>query len=492
MAIDTNAVLEAVKSLKKSHFRATAIKVELEAQLNRGNEGWCEYCEEGRVTCDNCCGEGTVDCDLCEGRGQIQDVETGGLISDRMIDCPDCDGRGVRDCDSCEDGRVTCDECGGSFQGSDWGEESYCHDYLMEHLSELGLAEQGNNYYLEEYSTNWHPKGALKYAQFYNDHSVDSEFTFTLSIEHEEDILLLPKIIDIWNDLAEAVGNGQNVSGAGMHMAVINDPECLYPVTRRNAVTERHYHNFRKSMQLLLPALYFLGSPTERSRGLRYRVPQVASEWDSYGGEPKYSAIYYVGGALEFRVFETCYDHPEAILDNIVVISRCLRYWSPTYRPSGLEKITRSVTFGVDYDNSLERFYQTSTHLDLLNAGLQKLKPGYATVRAIKQQRCFNTTKRTLQSQTKKLAVAATREYAEYKDRFEWSLVAKRHHFLANALVECEVAPADLTTFMADIEAKADQYVAAQQASLQDIKQFVDNRLNVLEAKKQGKYALAV
>jgi hypothetical protein len=55
-------VLSAVDKMKKKGV--TALKVELEAQMNRGrsDNGTCDQCYHGRVDCDYC-SDGTNDCD---------------------------------------------------------------------------------------------------------------------------------------------------------------------------------------------------------------------------------------------------------------------------------------------------------------------------------------------------------------------------------------------------------------------------------------------
>ena len=90
-------ILRAVKSMKSSNFGVTGIKIECEAQLNRGDD-------------DNSCG-------YCDGDGYTYDED------DDRIDCDNCDGSG----------RV-----GGS---GDWEDSLDCHDFLLEQLVAIGLAE---------------------------------------------------------------------------------------------------------------------------------------------------------------------------------------------------------------------------------------------------------------------------------------------------------------------------------------------------------------
>ncbi len=285
------------------------------------------------------------------------------------------------------------------------------HNYMMERLKNMGLAEIGDNYVTlhDGLETTWQPLAPLTYCEFYHDGSVDSEFTFTLLLDNPENIFLLPKIVEIWNDFCN--DNGMpSIQGAGMHMAFLTSG--VYPANRQQGYAER-YSNFKKSMTMLLPALYFLGASCERSRGLEYRKPFV-------GIEDHRSAIDYRNGALEFRVFDPCYHTPEMILDNFVVMSRTLKYWRTKYKP-GIEKICRKAQFGVDSGRELERFYCTYTHIDLLNAGLKLLKPGYLTIKEIKSQRKFSKSKNTLNKIKRQTLKDVKLEYAEYKDRVKWA-----------------------------------------------------------------------
>lgn len=339
--------IKAVQAIKDSPFKVTAIKLELEANLNRGNTSW---------------------------------------------------------------------------------DEEDCHDYLMDKLSELGLAEKKNTpiWYEHDddgFNTYWHPKGALKYAQFYNDGSVDSEITLTLSMRKPENVLLLPKIIEIFEGFMFMIkehGGRIELDGAGMHIALINSVSCTYP-SRPTQLQVRRFDNFKRSMNPLLPALYFLAANCERTRGLEYRTPRV----EFYDGDRdwgqrrnyKWAAICYNQGALEFRVFDTCYDNADSILENIIVIKNCMRYWRRVYKPSGIE--ADGVRFGIEHGYDLERFYNAHRHIDLLNAGLAKLKPEGVTVASTKQKRGFTVSKTKLNSKIREVKQDLARQYAEYEERFE-------------------------------------------------------------------------
>jgi predicted transport protein len=452
--IKRRAVIDAVNKLKKSEFGATAIKVELEAQFNRG---------------ENC--GGTHSCGECDG--DYEDVEQS---------CVNCEGNGCDNCENgettycqyCDHGEVECDDCG----NSEFGDEGYCEDWIRYRLREYGLCDDNNQ-----------NTGALRYLNFYNDGSVDSELTLTLMLDDPEIVFVLPKIVQIWNALGEEIGNSVDVDGAGMHIALINEPNGTYPSSSNNRQRDMFY-KFSKSMTTLLPALYFLAANTNRTRGLRYRKPQIQCTYDD--GE-KYSAIAYRSGALEFRVFDTCYDTPEKILDDIVVISNCMRYWKTEYKPVNLKNIT-TYKFGSD-GVELERLYRTTTHLDLLNAGLTKLKPSYYTIREIKDQRQFKVCKQTLKSRDIKYRKGLDTEYEEYSERYKWSCIARKHREISRLLeMNIDVIPQQelMQRDMNQIEREAQEKVNIEMRQKLEIDTFKANKFQDYLNKLQGSYTLHV
>lgn len=338
-------VLDAVETLKKSEYNATAIKVELEGQLDRN-----EYNEDQS--------------------------------------------------------------------------ESACLEYIMKQLIP--------DYDDPESDVIINPSKQISYAQFYNDGSVDSELTITVRLDDPQNIFLLPKIIDAWNKLVDKIGNGCSVEGAGMHMALLNNRECSYPVDNRNSDQVR-FQNFKKSMTLLLPALFFLATPNKISRALEYRKPQVASSGQSHGSS-KFDAIHYKDGAVEFRVFDTCYKEPSTILDNVVVMKNCMRYWRTSYLDPKLAKVANNIYFGNEKNYTLERFYTSVKHIEILNAGLRRLKPCYYTIKELKTQRDFKISKNTFRFLEKRLIREAQNDYPEYNERFNWRLIALRHHIVADEI----------------------------------------------------------
>lgn len=439
-----DVVVAAVEALKKCEFKATAIKVELEAQFNRGD---AEDCPAGN-TCYECDGdwEDASDCESCLGNG-IEGEEN----------CPDCGGTGRQNCTYCDFGEQTCD---GECEAGEWGSNSYCQSWILEQLAQYGLSERNG-----DGDGFWVCKRPLSYAKFYTDGSVDSEFTFTLMLDNPENIFLLPKVVEVFNALGGEIDNGIDVDGAGMHMALLDTEDGSYG--RNNNVTDVQlvrYQNFQKSMSLLLPALYCLGTSCERTRGLSFRRPEV--NMSSHR-----AAIDYRHGALEFRIFDTCYDKPEHILDNVVVMSKCMRYWRSKYRTSGMEKIASEVRFGREGNYTLERFYITTTHIDLLNAGLRKLKPSYYTIKQIKEQRKLAISKRTINSKLRDFRKSLSVEYEEYSSRYDWSLVVRRHRRTADLL---EAYGKD--TDMEKVEKETEQFIKDLAKQRQKLEEYAKKR----------------
>lgn len=448
------AVVKSVQDMIDSEHKLTGIKVELEGQLNRRNR--LIDCPEGCLS--------PRDCGVCY-EGRIDDPECS--CGDCEIDCEECRGQGYIECEHAQDLR--------------FGSESFCQQFMLEKLAPFGLAKK--------VGSEWVVDGPLVFAKFYRDGSVDSEFTFTLKMDNPENVLLLPKFIDVWNELVEANGEGCDVRGAGMHMSVLNTKNAYYEKdewhggasTGRSGDTTR-FSNFRKSMTLLLPSLFFLGASSGTTRPLRFRKPQVASDH-------KHSAISWFCGALEFRVFDTCYDKPEHILDNVVVISKAVTtFWTEKYTRNFLPSM-KNVKFGIDSNDSLERFYVTKKHMDLLNKGLRILKPDYLTIREVKKQRDFKVTLKDVNSREERIRKELLMEYKEYEDRFGWSVVLKRDRYLADLAVTKSYA--DPVKAIAEMSKEADKWADEEKKKIKSQDQYIDENLGTRLGGGEGQFILA-
>lgn len=269
------------------------------------------------------------------------------------------------------------------------------NDFILKHLAKVGLAKKckhGENAWGYLYK----PVTPLMFSKVYTDS--ETEWTTTLLLKRAEDVLFVPHLVDAFNALATANGNGIDVQGSGMHTAFIEGEKGVYPSERPTAAKLKLFNNFAKSMRPLLPALYFLGANRIDSdgnaitRSTSPRQPKISAD-------DKYSAVAYRYGALEFRVFDTCYDNRDQLLDNIVVMAQGVsKYWKEKYVKPAV-KMTGQVYFGTSeccnsYVNRLSSLYVVRDHIVLLNKGLRCLKQPYYTVKEVKQQRHFNVTVR--------------------------------------------------------------------------------------------------
>lgn len=489
-----SAIIDAVNKLKNGEFKATAIKVELEAQLDRGrDDDDCSYCGEGYQDCNECSG-GDYCCDDCDESGVVE-------VDGAEEACDRCSGAGRIQCDDCDgSGRVECGECDGDWQGEGggYGSDNKCHDFILERLVPLGLAEERPEGEYYEYADKYRPVLPLVFSKFYNDGSVDSEHTFTLMLDNPENIFLLPKILEAFTELHEEI-NGDTemrVEGAGMHIALLNDPNGYYCPSRETATRNMEadiistFYNYQSSMQMLLPAMFFLGSSNERSRRLNFRAPRVERGDEGNG---KYYAINFAYGALEFRLFETCYDNPEAILDMVCVISNSMKYWRKKFIPFRMKGVTR-VYFGNDKDMTLKRFYMHRETLEVLNGGLRILKPSYYTIKQIKEQRNFHVTKATVESSIKKQKKEVELEYKEYEQRFQWRIEIKRHDYMSMLMdrksseaIKLDRSPLEYTK---ELETEADKLIENEKQEKKDVARYVKDRLSQLAEENRGRYCL--
>lgn len=357
---------ETIQRIKQAGF--SHIKVEFEADLGRCND---------YDSCDYCGGNGRSNCDSCEGEGFLDTGETTRVSGDTVYsECDDCYGEGTQNCYECDgEGNVN----------SGFSNEDDCAEYMISHVG-------------PEVASH------LTYSKFYEDGSVDSEFTFTIPVEYAKDVIA-------WSNAFKALGDecGQlDISGAGLHIAVIpSESNGYYPVNR-NTLNYDGVMNFTNQVTKLLPALFFLASADRHSRPLGYRMPQIAEE--------KYSAVsHHDSSCFEFRVFETCYDRPEAFFDYLETIANCLKFYAdPTLTVESIGQ-----TFGFEeHGYLLSRFYSTPEQLRILNATVKHLKPKAKSFKKLKEERGIDFTIKSLQDTQKERVSRIKKEYYEYKKRW--------------------------------------------------------------------------
>jgi hypothetical protein len=400
------ALLKAIDSAKKRGV--TAVKVELEANLSRFNGNACE--------CERC--SNTTDCQNCN-EGYV-----------RCSENDDCTG-----CGWCDDGQNICNECDGDYDGAAANDGSWSDYRILQHVMDyLNISmeiERGQH----DYTYNPSASSWLQFMRVYNDHSVDTEITFTVRLDDTENALKVLEVVDAFNDVCRRIGNPMNTDGAGLHMAWLFHPDCNYNTHLNNIVGEMSktkVTNFIRAMNHMLPALFFLAAPKGRknwTRSIGYRTPQIG--YGQATGSSKYHAIHIYHGAIEYRVFDTCYETPDQVIDNLIVMSRSLRYFRVRYNgPSN----PRRYNFGNDTDRTLERLYATEDAIDLLYEHIGSLKPSYYSLKELREQRGFTVTRTSVRNFTAEANHKAELAWQEYIERWEKSLPLVEDEVRANAM----------------------------------------------------------
>lgn len=301
--------------------------------------------------------------------------------------CTRCDGTGIYRLDNCtcNDGYVTCPR---EYNDS-YDDIEDCQNFIESYIS-----KKANRLRV--------------FGNFYNDGSVDSEYTFTLPCT-TEGIKCAIEYIKAFKELGEAVGSGVKVSGAGMHIALLNDPAGSYESDgdHHNSLNYAYLSNFISQMKKLLPSLYFLGTCNAKTRPLEYRMPQVADE--------KYSAINCSNGVLEYRVFDPCYDRPEALLDYVEVIAKSLKF----YAAMPILNLSKRLDFKIGYGNHIARMFMSPEQLEYLNETLPYLKPENKTIQQLKRERNFHLSIEKLKKLEQKKRARLLEEWTEYAKRFD-------------------------------------------------------------------------
>jgi hypothetical protein len=243
----------------------------------------------------------------------------------------------------------------------------------------------------------------IAFSLFYNDGSVDSELTITIPTLKAESFV---RVCEVFGSLQHAIGNGIDTRGAGMHIAVLQAKDYR----EQPGLDSARLNNFTRQVTKLLPALYFLASPDRFSRDLSYRQPSIASE--------KYSAISTRGGRVfEFRVFETCYNKPEHLLDNFEVIANCLEFYAD---PGKVANIDYRGSYGLKpQGQNVNRFFDTAQKLLVMEEGLKYLKPKDKPISQLKRERGNRVTRREITEELKNPNAKVEKEWQELKERWE-------------------------------------------------------------------------
>lgn len=361
------SIKEAVDAIRSAGF--THIKVELEGDLDRGENEMCWDCDE----------TGRDECYTCDGTGAVETGRHVGVNREPVLDeCHDCWG----------DGQISCHACDGTGQIGNFS-DSECNDLMSTYM---GI------------ETREH----LTYGKFYEDGSVDSEYTFTLPADYDM-FDHIRNVQEAFISLAEEINGGDiDVRGSGLHIALLTSGN--YP--SRDRLPEANIANFRRETKKLLPALYFMASSGPKSRALSYRGPNVSPH-------EKYSAIYTGNDTfIEFRLFETCYDNFEAFYDYIQVIAKTLNYYRFPDQKVDLMRKEFAFTSG----ESVARFFNTPDQLRVLNHQIKAVKPRDKSYKRLKEERGVNYTIKSLTEKQKSKRAKLLEDYRQYKRNYEQAM----------------------------------------------------------------------
>ena len=152
----------------------------------------------------------------------------------------------------------------------------------------------------------------------------------------------------------------------------------------------------------MLPALFIAATSGNFTRALNYRNPKIERD--------KYSAIHVVSGrCLEYRLFETCYQRPEAVFEFLETISRTLEYYKD---PS--KKVEVQGKEFVFYDREgLRGFTSTPDQVRIIKKQLKMVIGKNVTLKSFAQARELDL---SVQTRNKDFAKRLSRTRKMYKE----------------------------------------------------------------------------
>lgn len=210
-------------------------------------------------------------------------------------------------------------------------------------------------------------KDKLTFSQMYHDGSVDTEYTFTMKIE---DAHHLVDMVHHWNEMVEEIGAECEVYGAGMHISVMNGDSYL----DNSTLNRTKLRNFASEVQKLLPAMFILASAEEQSRPFGFRYPRISND-------EKYSAIFtHESRCIEYRLFETCYDRPEAMIEFVGMIAKTLEYYNDTEKKVPVLGQTYEFYSG---NTSVKRFTDSLEQVQIIKKQISLIKPEGFTIKEL-------------------------------------------------------------------------------------------------------------
>lgn len=308
----------------------------------------------------------------------------------QYIDCANCEGTGYVHTtdDACNDYKNECAECDGEGsildeESHNWGDEDECESFILNQLSSEA-------------------RSGLDYTRFYNDGSVDSEMTFTTKIDNLNHCI---EMINAFKALSDEVGQGLDVNGAGMHISLLTQAD--YPV-RSGYLNDTNLDNFTREVTKLLPALYVASASGDFTRTLECRGPQISDE-------EKYSAIYTHGRTcLEYRIFETCYQRPEAFYEFIGTIAKTLEFYKdPTKTVETLGQV-----FPIYGERGLKGYTDTEPQIRILQKTLKHVIPEGYTLKKVTEDRGISLSLTTAKVKHSSRVRALKKAYKAYAEQY--------------------------------------------------------------------------
>jgi hypothetical protein len=353
------SVERAIKSIREGEYAGRYIKAEFEVNYDRPQTD--------------------EECGYCEGSG--------------TVDHYDCDGAG---CDNCNDGRVECEDCYGNgyYENDDWGSSNReCLDFILGHVTRAC-------------------RDATVFSRFGYDGSVDSELMVTVPLSWAG-IGYLVEYSNAMVELGKNSGWDFDVKGAGLHLTILRSNNGYYP-SNKHPIDNVKWENFKENMTKLMPALLFLASPDHKSRSIStYRRLEVGN---GTHGSAIDIASHGQADCFEWRVFETCYNRPEALYDYICTIAKGLEFYSDDPRPVSYRTKVGELEFrDSSAEYGLHKYFQTAKHLQILDEGLKYLKPDHRTRKELYRMRNFTNTRDIEKKKLTRMTWRVEEEYERYR-----------------------------------------------------------------------------
>ncbi len=254
-------------------------------------------------------------------------------------------------------------------------------------------------------------RDAIVFAKLYDDPSCGTELTVTLpTLKADLIIPIMAAMRDLYRATTGDDSGDVSMSNCGMHITVMTGsryPAPSYSLNQAGA------DNFAVQVTKLLPALYAAATHNGTTRGYTFREPRVSPG-------SKYSAIYsHSDSCYEYRLFDPCFDRPDAVFEKLGVIARTLEYYA---NPAKRVKL-KSSDFYLKYESTIAASLDTVENLNALNECLPLIVPKYGSIKDFKTARGINLNKTDV-------AAAARKRLERYRYEYKAYLLEHKARFL--------------------------------------------------------------